>query len=81
MMVGVVNVKIHGKYYKKSTHDLFQGDVFGAYKDMDWTPNTVIEGMACGLPIVIPVMVDLTKSFKMPGFHWSFLTTGIIFMS
>ena len=29
-----------------------QGDVLVHLKHMDWTPNTVIEGMACGLPII-----------------------------
>jgi glycosyltransferase involved in cell wall biosynthesis len=29
-----------------------QGDVLVHLKHMDWTPNTVIEAMACGLPVV-----------------------------
>jgi glycosyltransferase involved in cell wall biosynthesis len=51
--VGGVNVKFIGKYSQEEAPLLYsQGDVLVHTKDMDWTPNTVIEGMACGLPIV-----------------------------
>jgi glycosyltransferase involved in cell wall biosynthesis len=51
--VGLEQVEFIGSYTQAEAPAIYaQGDVLAHLKDMDWTPNTVIEAMACGLPIV-----------------------------
>ncbi|MBN1886761.1 MAG: glycosyltransferase family 4 protein [Thermoflexales bacterium] len=51
--VGLGNVDWLGSYTQKEAPLIYaRGDVLVHLKHMDWTPNTVIEAMACGLPIV-----------------------------
>ena len=51
--VGLQSVEYVSKYTQEEAPEIYaRGDVLVHLKHMDWTPNTVIEGMACGLPIV-----------------------------
>ncbi len=51
--VGLEKVKFLGHYTQQEAPAIYsQGDVLVHLKHMDWTPNTVIEAMACALPIV-----------------------------
>jgi glycosyltransferase involved in cell wall biosynthesis len=51
--VGLEEVKFIGQYTQEEAPAIYaQGDVLVHLKHMDWTPNTVIEAMACGLPTV-----------------------------
>jgi glycosyltransferase involved in cell wall biosynthesis len=51
--VGLEQVEFIASYTQAEAPTVYaQGDVLVHLKDMDWTPNTVIEAMACGLPIV-----------------------------
>ncbi len=46
-------VEFTGQYTQAEAPAIYAGgDVMVHLKHMDWTPNTVIEGMACGLPVV-----------------------------
>lgn len=47
------SVDFLGPYTQEEAPEVYaQGDVFVNLKHMDWTPNTVAEAMACGLPVV-----------------------------
>ena len=51
--VGFSRIEFLGRYSQEEAPQVYaQGDVQVHMKHMDWTPNTVAEGMACGLPIV-----------------------------
>ncbi len=75
--VGFYNVKFIPEYTQAEAPSIYaMGDVLVHLKHMDWTPNTVIEGMACGLPVVhagnggLPELVgDAGLSLGVP-FDW-----------
>ncbi|MBT6045595.1 MAG: glycosyltransferase family 4 protein [Candidatus Scalindua sp.] len=47
------NTEFHPQYTQESAPEMYKlGDVLVHLKHMDWTPNTVIESMACGLPVL-----------------------------
>jgi glycosyltransferase involved in cell wall biosynthesis len=51
--VGLPDVVFVPQYTQQEAPELYAlGDVLVHLKHMDWTPNTVIEAMACGLPVV-----------------------------
>ena len=51
--VGLSRIEFLGRYSQQAAPDIFaMGDVQVHMKHMDWTPNTVAEGMSCGLPIL-----------------------------
>ncbi|GAG97809.1 unnamed protein product, partial [marine sediment metagenome] len=75
--VGVNNIEYLGSYNQNEAPSLYNmGDILVHTKHMDWTPNTVIEGMACGLPIVYSgnggiseLVCDAGISLELP-FDW-----------
>jgi glycosyltransferase involved in cell wall biosynthesis len=51
--VGLNRIEFLGRYSQQDAPKLYGlGDVQVHMKHMDWTPNTVTEGMSCGLPIL-----------------------------
>lgn len=51
--VGLTAVEILGEYSQSDAPSVYaQADVLVHIRHLDWTPNTVIEAMACGLPVV-----------------------------
>jgi glycosyltransferase involved in cell wall biosynthesis len=51
--VGLSQIEFLPRYTQREAPGIYaQGDLLVHLKHMDWTPNTVAEGMACGLPIL-----------------------------
>lgn len=79
---GVTQVEFINKYTQHEAPRIYgKGDVIVHMKHMDWTPNTVIEGMACGLPTVhagnggmTDLVGDAGLSLDMP-FDWERIHT------
>lgn len=50
---GVDNIEFIAQYTQQDAPEIYGlGDVLVHLKHMDWTPNTIIEAMACGLPVL-----------------------------
>jgi len=80
--VGLSRIEFLGRYSQEDAPKLYGlGDVQVHMKHMDWTPNTVAEGMSCGLPIlhtgnggVGEIVGDAGMSLGMPA-DWDQIRT------
>lgn len=72
------NIEFFPQYTQEKAPKMYGlGDILVHLKHMDWTPNTVIESMACGLPVLhsgnggLPEIVgDAGMSLNMP-YDWN----------